>query len=151
VYVQTLSCGIQRITGMNTQEPVAKLVHTFPGNWCGVPTIVDRYLIQSVPAIHGLIALDISNPDKPREVSRLSLSGGFRAHWTGWDAKAQRLVTTGSENRLFLVKLDMKTGALAVDEDFKDENGKPGFDLANRKWPHGWTGTGKPHGVVFSR
>lgn len=151
VYVQTLSCGIQRITGLNTQEPVAKLVHTFPGNWCGVPTIVDRYLIQSVPAVHGLIALDISNPGKPREVSRVSLSGGFRAHWTGWDAKAQRLVTTGSENRLFLVKLDMKTGALAVDEAFKDENGKPGFDLANRKWPHGWTGTGKPHGVVFSR
>lgn len=151
VYVQTLSCGIQRITGLNTPAPVAKLVHTFPGNWCGVPTIVDRYLIQSVPAIHGLIALDISNPGQPREVSRLSLSGDFRAHWTGWDAKAQRLVTTGSENRLFLVKLDMKTGALALDDAFKDENGKPGFDLANRKWPHGWTGTGKPHGVVFSR
>jgi hypothetical protein len=151
VYVQTLSCGIQRITGLNTQEPVAKLVHTFPGNWCGVPTIVDRYLIQSVPAIHGLIALDISNPGKPREVSRVSLSSGFRAHWTGWDAKAQRLVTTGSENRLFLVKLDMQTGALALDDAFEDENGKPGFDLANRQWPHGWTGTGKPHGVVFSR
>jgi hypothetical protein len=55
----------------------------------GVPTIVDRYLAQSVPAIHGLIALDISNAGKPREVSRVSLSGGFRAHWTGWDAKAQ--------------------------------------------------------------
>lgn len=151
VYVQTLSCGIQRITGANTPEPVAKWVHTFPGNWCGVPTLVDNYLIQSVPAIHGLIALDISNPEKPREASRLTLSSGFRAHWTGWDAKAQRLVTTGSENRLFLVKLDLKSGALAVDEAFKDENGRPGFDLANRKWPHGWTGTGKPHGVVFSR
>ncbi|MEO8064527.1 MAG: hypothetical protein ABI821_17455 [Pseudomonadota bacterium] len=41
--------------------------------------------------------------------------------------------------------------ALAVDTAFKDDNGKPGFDMANRKWPHGWTGTGKPHGVVFSR
>jgi hypothetical protein len=104
-----------------------------------------------VPAIHGLIALDISNPTKPVEVSRLSLSNEFRAHWTGWDAKTKRLVTTGSENRIFLVKLDTKTGALAVDEAFKDENGKPGFDMANRKWPHGWTGTGKPHGAVFSR
>lgn len=65
--------------------------------------------------------------------------------------RRRRLVTTGSENRLFLVKLDLKPGALAVDDAFKDENGKPGFDLANRKWPHGWTGTGKPHGVVFSR
>jgi hypothetical protein len=151
VYVQTLGCGVERITGLTTNEPVAKLVHTFPGNWCGVPTIVGNFFIQSVPAIHGLIALDISNPDKPREVSRLSLSDGFRAHWTGWDARTNRLVTTGSENRLFLVKLDTKTGALSVDEKFKDDNGKPGFDLANRKWPHGWTGTGKPHGVVFSR
>jgi hypothetical protein len=150
VYVQSLGCGIERITGLTT-EPVAKLVHTFPGNWCGVPTIVGNFLIQSVPAIHGLIALDISNPEKPREVSRLSLSDEFRAHWTGWDAKTKRLVTTGSENRIFLVKLDTKTGALAVDEAFKDDNGKPGFDMANRKWPHGWTGTGKPHGVVFSR
>ncbi|HEY6125716.1 MAG TPA: hypothetical protein VIV63_13775, partial [Steroidobacteraceae bacterium] len=150
VYVQTLGCGIERITGL-TSKPVAKLVHTFPGNWCGVPTIVGNFLIQSVPAINGLIALDISNPQKPKEVSRLTLSDGFDAHWTGWDAKTKRLVTTGSENRLFLVKLDAKTGALSVDEAFKDDNGKPGFDLANRKWPHGWTGTGKPHGVVFSR
>jgi hypothetical protein len=150
VYVQTLGCGIERITGL-ASTPVAKLVHTFPGNWCGVPTIVGNFLIQSVPAIHGLIALDISNPERPKEVSRLSLSDDFRAHWTGWDAKTRRLVTTGSENRLFLVKLDTETGILSVDESFKDDNGKPGFDLANRKWPHGWTGTGKPHGVVFSR
>ena len=151
VYVQSLGCGINRITGLTTAEPRAKLVHVFPGNWCGVPTIVGHFLVQSVPAIHGLIAIDISNPDEVREVSRLSLSDEFRAHWTGWDAKTKRLVTTGSENRVFLVKLDEKTGALAVDADFKDDDGKPGFDMADRTWPHGWTGTGKPHGVVFSR
>jgi hypothetical protein len=148
VFVQSLGCGIERITGLTT-EPVAKLVHTFPGNWCGVPTIVGNYLIQSVPAIHGLIALDISNPEKPKEVSRLPLSNEFRPHWTGWDAKTKRLVTTGSENRIFLVKLS-SSGVLSVDEQFKDDNGKPGFDMANRKWPHGWTGSGWPHGVVFS-
>jgi len=151
VYVQTLSCGVQRVTGLTTDAPVAKLVHTFPGNYCGVPTIVGNYFIQSVPEIDGLIALDISNPDKVVETSRLSLSDNYRAHWTSWDAKAKRLVTTGSGNRVYLVKLDTKTGVLSVDEAFKDENGKPGFDMVNRKWPHGWTGTGKPHGVVFSR
>jgi hypothetical protein len=150
VYVQTLGCGVERITGLSV-APVAKLVHTFPGNWCGVPTIVGHYFIQSVPAIQGLISLDISNPEKPREVSRISLMDEFRAHWTAWDPKTKRLVTTGSRNRIFLVKLDTETGALAVDEAFKDEKGRPGFDMANRKWPHGWTGTGKPHGVVFSR
>lgn len=150
MYVQSLGCGVERITGLATNKPVAKLVHTFPGNWCGVPTIVGKYFIQSVPAIHGLIALDISNPDKPVEVSRLSLSDGFRSHWTGWDAKTHRLVTTGSENRIFLVKLS-SSGVLSVDEAFHDEAGKPGFDMANRQWRHGWKGTGKPHGVVFSR
>jgi hypothetical protein len=34
------------------------------------------------------------------------------------------------------------SGALSVDDAFKDDNGKPGFDMANRQWPHG---------VVFSR
>jgi len=62
VYVQSLGCGIERITGLATNEPVAKLIHNSPGNWCGVPTIVDNFLIQSVPAIHGLIALDSRTP-----------------------------------------------------------------------------------------
>jgi hypothetical protein len=43
------------------------------------------------------------------------------------------------------------SGVLTVDAASKDENGKPGFDMANREWLHGWTGTGKPHGMVFSR
>jgi hypothetical protein len=60
-------------------------------------------------------------------------------------------VVTGNENRLFLLTLDEKTGALAVDTTFHDAQGKPGFDFANREWPQGWTGSGKPHGVVFSR
>jgi hypothetical protein len=47
VYVQTLGCGVERITGLTTNQPVAKLVHTFPGNWCGVPTIVGNFFIHS--------------------------------------------------------------------------------------------------------
>jgi len=64
-------------------------VYTFPGNWCGVPTIVGHYLIQSVPATHGLIVLDITNGVKPVEVSRLKFSDTYKPHWTGWDAKTQ--------------------------------------------------------------
>ncbi|MCL9983804.1 MAG: selenium-binding family protein, partial [Erythrobacter sp.] len=45
VYIQTLSCGVQRVTGLDTAQPVAKLVHQFPGSWCGVPTIVGNYFI----------------------------------------------------------------------------------------------------------
>jgi hypothetical protein len=151
IFVQTLGCGIEHITGVQTDEPKAQLVYTFPGNWCGVPTIVGHYLIQSVPAVHGLIVLDIANGAKPMEVSRLKFSDTFKPHWTGWDAKTQRVVVTGREPRLFLVKLDRATGALSMDDTFHDANGKAGFNFEERQWPHGWKGSGLPHGVVFSR
>lgn len=151
VFVQTLGCGIERITGVNTDEPKSQLVFSFPGDWCGVPTIVGHFLIQSVPDTHGLIVLDVRNAAKPVEVSRLELGDGFRPHWTGWDMKTQRLVVTGSESRLYLVKLNQATGALAVDDAFHDAEGKPGFNFENQDWPQGWKGSGLPHGVVFSR
>lgn len=151
VFVQTLGCGIEHITDLAGDNPRAKLAYTFPGNWCGVPTIVSHYLIQSVPEIDGLVVLDIANGDHPVEVSRVALDSGFGPHWTGYDAKTQRVVVTGQMSRLYLLKFDPQTGALAIDETFHDTNGKPGFDFSNRDWPQAWHGSGRPHGVVFSR
>lgn len=151
VYVQTLGCGIERISDIDKEQPTSKLVYTFPGSSCGVPTIVGHYLIQSVPITHGLIVLDIANGTKPVEVSRLKLGDNFSPHWTGWDEKTKRVVVTGQGFRLFLVKMDTATGALTMDDAFHDADGKPGFSFMNRDWPHGWKGSGLPHGVVFSR
>jgi hypothetical protein len=151
IFVQTLGCGIERVTGLKSDEPSSRLVYAFPGDWCGVPTIVGHYLIQSVPEAHGLIVLDITNSTKPVEVSHLKFSDSYKPHWTGWDAKMQRVVVTGSEPRLYLVKFDLATGTLAMDEAFHDADGKAGFNFADREWPHGWKGSGRPHGVVFSR
>jgi hypothetical protein len=150
IFVQTLGCGIERITGVNTSQPASHLVYTFPGDWCGVPTIVGHYLLQSVPATHGLVVLDVKDGTKPVEVSQLQLSDTFKPHWTGWDPKTHRVVVTGSEPRLYLLKLDESTGALTMDEAFHDADGKVGFNF-ERDWPHGWKGSGSPHGVVFSR
>jgi hypothetical protein len=154
VFVQTLGCGIERITNIAASAPHSKLVFSFPGNWCGVPTIVGHYLIQSVPAIHGFIVLDISDAAKPHEVSRLTLSEVYHPHWTAWDPKTRRLVVTSGYtpgDRLYLLKLDPATGALSVDDSFRDQDGQPGFSFAEREWPHGWKGIGAPHGAVFSR
>ena len=67
-----LGCGcfgqVPFIIGVNTDQPKSQLVHTFRGNWCGVPTIAGHYLVQSAGATHGLIVLDIANPAKPVEV-----------------------------------------------------------------------------------
>jgi hypothetical protein len=152
-YIQTLSCGVQRVTGMDRTSPTAKLVHQFPGSWCGVPTIVGHYLVQSVPAINGYVVLDIADGSRPVEVSRLIINNKYAAHWTGWDAKSRRLVVTSGQSgdRMYLLKLDEATGALSIDNAFRDADGQPGFSFAKRAWPHGWTGEGKPHGAVFSR
>jgi hypothetical protein len=151
IYVQTLGCGIERITDVDKDQPSSKLVYNFPGSTCGVPTIVGHYFIQSVPIMHGLIVLDIADGSKPVEVSRLKLSDTYVPHWTSWDAKTERLAVTGSP-RLYLIKLDRASGAITLDDAFHDAGGKPGFDfLLAREWPHGWKGSGLPHGVVFSR
>ena len=155
IFVQTLGCGLERITGVDKDEPKSQLVYTFPGNWCGVPTIVGHYLIQPVPAMHGLIVVDIANAAKPVEVSRVKLSDTYSPHWTAWGEKTQRLVVTSSpaivDHRLYLLKLDPATGAISVDDAFRDVDGKAGFNFAERDWPQGWKGSGAPHGAVFSR
>lgn len=154
VFVQTLGCGLERITDIDSANPKSKLVHVFPGNWCGVPTIVGHYLVQSVPAVHGFVVLDISNPAAPVEVSRLKLSDRYFPHWTAWDPQTQRLAVTASatpDDRTYLLKFDQSRGVLAVDDAFRDIDGLPGFSFSERDWPHGWRGVGMPHGAVFSR
>ncbi len=73
--------------------------------------------------MHGLIVLDLTNGNKPVEVSRLKLNDGYFSHWTGWDAKTGRLVVTGNQARLYLVKLDQSSGALTMDTAFHDRTG----------------------------
>jgi hypothetical protein len=110
--------------------------------------------VQSIVYLHTVIVLDISNGTKPVEVSRVKFDDNYFPHWTGWDGKTQRIVVTSNgsgDSRLYLLKLDPASGKLAVDESFHDSDGKPGFKFADREWPHGWKGSGIPHGVVFSR
>lgn len=154
VYIETLACGLERVTGIETDKSRAQLVYTFPGAWCGVPTIVGHYLIEGSLAVHGLVALDIANGEKPVEVSRLNLGDTYTAHWTAWDPETQRLVVTSGkkpDDRLYLVKFDQVSGVLSVDESFRDVDGKTGFSFVEKEWPHGWKGTALPHGAVFSR
>jgi hypothetical protein len=152
-YVHTLSCGVQRVTGMEGPAPTAKLVYQYPGSWCGVPTIVGHYMVQAVPSIHGYIVLDIADGAQPVEVSRLVVSDSYEPHWTAWDPKAKRLVVTSGKagQRMYLLTLNEQTGKLSIDETFRDADGQVGFSFAKRAWPHGWTGEAKPHGAVFSR
>ena len=100
------------------------------------------------------IQLSIADPAHPIEVSRLKLSDRYMPHWTGWDPVTRRLVVDSSETpeeRLYLLQLDEKTGALSLDQSFRDTDGQPGFNFNEREWPHGWRGAARPHGAVFTR
>lgn len=152
VYVQTTGCGIERIADIASDHPRSKLVWQFPGSFCGVPSIVSHFLIQSVPILHGIVVLDIQDGAHPVEVARVQLDPAIFPHWTGYDARTNRLAVTGyGEDRLFMLKFNPDSGALAMDAAFHDDKGNPGFDFDNRTWPHGWTGSAIAHGVVFSR
>ena len=83
VFVQTLGCRLERITNIGTAPPKSRPVYVFPGNWCGVPTIVEHYLVQSGPAVHGFIVPDIADPLRLVEVSRLKISDDYFPQWTG--------------------------------------------------------------------
>lgn len=151
-YIQTLSCGLQRVTDMDTPNPKATMVHQFPGTFCGVPVIAGHYLVQAVESIGGFVVLDIADGAKPVEVSRLTIAPDFASHWTAWDPASGRIVATSgkSGDRLYLLKLDPANGKLTIDERFRDDDGTAGLRMM-RGWPHGWTGEAKPHGAVFSR
>jgi hypothetical protein len=151
VYVETLACGVQRVSNLKSAHPVARLVHQFPGSMCGVPSLVDHYWIQPVQILHAIVVLDLTAAGGPREVSRVVLDGQILPHWSGYDPKTQRLAVSGyAEARVFMLKFDLETGALAVDGAFHDKAGRAGFDSGSRAWPHGWTGAAAVHGIVFS-
>jgi hypothetical protein len=100
----------------------------------------------------GLIALDISHPDKPVEVSRLVLESRFAMpHWLASDAKANRVVLTGDNmGYVLVVNVDPNTGRLSIDSKFRDERtGAVGVNLNGRTWTHGTVKDAFVHGTLF--
>lgn len=157
VYVNTFRCGLYKMKGLDAGETTAELVYSFPGGdnmhtMCAVPVIVGHYWIQTVGAIPGLVALDISNSDKPVEVSRLMLDSHFpMPHWLAADRKSDRLVITGDDGSWVLVaKIDPKTGKLSLDESFHEPGATTvGISFDREEWPHGKTGRAIVHGALF--
>jgi hypothetical protein len=153
VLVSTFTCGLWRITGLEGEEPAAGLVHSFDGGGCALPVVQGRFWVQSVPSAHAVVALDVSDPSRPREVSRIELGGRSFPHWLALDPGTGRIVVTDrgdGERRVRMVRLDDQTGALSVEEPFRDPGSdRPGVSFERREWPHGAAGAATPHGAVF--
>lgn len=154
VYVNTFSCGLYRVMDLNTAKPRVEFVRVFPGNMeemCAVPVIVGKYWIQTVAALPGLIALDISDPAKPVEAARLQLDHAFHMpHWLAADRKGDRLVVTGSEgNWVLIVNFDPQTGKMSVDERFRQPgSATPGVRLTVADGAT--SGPARVHGSLFA-
>lgn len=156
IYIHTFNCGLYLLRGVDRPEPAVSFVRAFEGKDCGVPILTGHYWLQTVPEAHALIALDIANPEHPREVSTVSFGDDERPHWISIDSTRRRVVLNssgnGKGNRLFVINFDPATGHLSLDERFRDaDSARPGINLTGRTWPHGFAGTAVPHGTVFSR
>jgi hypothetical protein len=153
VLVSTFTCGLYRITGLVSGFPGAEPVHGFGGGGCAVPVVVGNFWVQSVPSANRVVALDVSDPAAPVEVSRLDLGGRSFPHWLALDAGSNRIVVADrgdGEERLYVARIDPETGALSLDERFRDPGSdRPGVSFERAEWPHGPTGAARPHGSVF--
>ena len=156
VYVNTFNCGLFRLSGIDGAEPKAESVYTFPGagtkEECAVPIVMGKYWIQTDPSLPGLIALDVSDPAKPIEASRLILDKRFeKTHWVAADRRSDRMVVTGNNRSwVLVVNIDMATGKMTVDPNFKTKDADhPGIDFDRAKWPHGLSGKAVVHGALF--
>lgn len=156
IYIHTFNCGLYLLRNVEAASPTVSFVQNFPGEHCGVPLVDGHYWLQPVPAIHGLVSLDISNPEHPRQVSSVTVGDNEMPHWIALDPTGRRIVMNSGgyakSNRLFIVNFDPATGALAIDDRFRDPGAtRPGISLSGRTWPNGFVGTAAPHGTVFSR
>jgi len=119
-----------------------------------VPVVAGHYLVQTVGALPGLVVLDIANPEKPVEVSRLVLDKQFAMpHWLAADRRSNRLVLTGADQDWLLVLLlDPATGAITMDKSFHEPGATtPGITFNRTDWPHGKNGPAVVHGALFGR
>jgi hypothetical protein len=156
--VSTFNCGLYLVKGLETPSPTATLVSSFPQKpktSCAIPVIAGHYYLVTVPAWSAVVSLDISNPMKPREVSRVTLGTNDVPHWISIEPNHQRVVITGydaMEHRVVLATFNERTGALAIDTRFRDAGATtPGVRMDNKTWPHGGSAKGVPHGAVFSK
>lgn len=155
VLISTFNCGLYRLNNLDTDTPSASFIHSFTGGDCAVPVVSGRYWVQTVPAERALVSLDVSAPDRPREVGRLTLAETEAPHWIALDDSGTRIVISGGggalERRVLLATLDLGTGALALDRCFREPGTHtPGVSFDRVSWPHGATGPAIPHGAVFS-
>lgn len=172
VMIETMSCGLYYMTGIDGEVPQVDHVHTLEnGEMCFLPVQSGDYWIQTVGGrqiglgagaegdinnddhFGGVVRVfNISNPRAPELVQELSV-GRSLPHWTSTDPAGKRILLGGYgllASRMMMLNFDPASGSISIDENFGsgDEKG-PGLILTRESWPHGDTGPAMAHGAVF--
>lgn len=155
VLLSTFNCGLYQLLELESSAPSARFIHSFAGGNCALAAVIGPYWIATVPAAHGLVVLDVSDPGRPQQVAELGLGPEAEPHWIAADTASGYLVITGRgslQSRVLLARLDRSTGRIVLDSTFRDPGSpEPGISFRRSTWPHGNGGTAVPHGAVFSR
>ena len=161
VLLNTYGCGFYRVTNIATAPAVHNVytidipIERVPADRhaaCGVPVISSHYWVMSVGKLHSLIALDIADPEHPREVARLVADSVFRPHWMAKDPGSNRIIVgaeNGGESRMLMARLDTVTGRLTWDDTFRSSDGALGVSFVRQRWPHGDSGEAFGHAALF--
>lgn len=155
VLIHTFRCGLYQLDGVDGGQPSIHHLKTFDGEICAVPLQIGHYWVQTLFSAHALAAYDISDLAHIREVSRITFDDKQKPHWISPDADNRRIILNSGEygeHRLFMINFDPQTGALTLDEHFRDPGSdKAGVSMDGKSWPHGFKGDAYAHGTVFSR
>ncbi|HZP61973.1 MAG TPA: hypothetical protein VFB28_01055 [Terriglobales bacterium] len=155
VLVHTFSCGLYETKGLADAQPIVQHVKTFEGEICAVPLRIGKYWIQTLFSNHALVSYDISDLGNMREVSRIQFDEKQNPHWIASDSTNRRIILNSGEygeHRLYMINFDPQTGALKLDERFRDPGSdRAGVSMDGKSWPHGFKGDAYAHGTVFSR
>lgn len=153
VLVNTVACHLYQVTGLAGSRPALSLVHAEPERGCATPVVVGNFWIQANARAREVFSLDVSDPANVRKVSSVTFDERQRPHWLASDGTRVVVVNEPgptAERRIWMLKLDTRTGELALDSAFRDKGStRPGIAFDRDSWPHGITGTGVPHGTVF--
>lgn len=162
VLLNAYGCGFYRITDVASANPKVTNVYSVqvpkakPGKSgaCSVPVLAGKHWLLPVGRENALVTLDVSNPAKPRETSRLALPSDFAPHWLAKDAGSNRLVLgaeLGGEQGMYVLLLDPASGAVTFDAAIGSSE-RPGYlDFDRDVWPHGNSGPAWAHAALFLR
>jgi DNA-binding beta-propeller fold protein YncE len=154
---------------------VFRLVRDFgAGARCGGAAITpdDRFYVAALTGRNRVASFDVSDPFHPRAINSLRFdqdpdpdgSGKPRAggpSGIAMSADGRRVAVTDytvdtpgarldGDRRVYMLRVDTKTGQLRFDDAFRDEHTKEiGVSFDRTKWPHGETGPARPRAVLF--